>query len=208
MDALPEDSMSEIPPKLKFWNCVFGMLVHPKKTIRRIINEDIYYGLGWLCLIEVALYWMLYLTKDWYNSSFIVICIFIQTLVLLISTGVTWFIAKLFKGKALFIEMFVARFWSKVPLNLARIIVFIAFPHSNHLHPELAESIVMALSMLYLMALEILTYSEIQYFDVIKSILNLIPAFLIQLIIFAVPLFIILYILSSAIAGHSHGASY
>jgi hypothetical protein len=72
MDALTEDSTSEAQAKLKFLNCFFGMLVHPKKTIRRIFDENIYFGLGWLSLCVVGSYTMLYLTQDWLKSILII----------------------------------------------------------------------------------------------------------------------------------------
>jgi diacylglycerol kinase len=206
MDALTEDSTSEAQAKLKFLNCFFGMLVHPKKTIRRIFDENIYFGLGWLSLCVVGSYTMLYLTQDWLKSILIIfLCVVFLAISIYVNSAILWLISKLLKGPTHFKKIVISKYWSVIPAILMHVIVCIAFPYSDHLKPKHLESILILGTVPYIFTIEALNYSEVQGWSVRKSFLNLFIAYVVEIIVIFVPLTIEAFIFGAALALNSHG---
>jgi hypothetical protein len=188
-----------------FWDCAQGMCLHPRVTIRRIVDYDPLYGqvilMGALTLSLAALDLknglLAFLGSALLNGSVYVLSLYSTALLF-------WVSGKPLQGKARLTEMCAAVVWSMTPALLGNVLTFATLPVLGD-----AWGIAIGLiAYLYAFQLMLATVAEVQRFTLVQSFLNQLLAMILGLALLAIPTIIFWSVIITLVLKVAHSMNF
>lgn len=195
----------------------FSMWIHPRKTIRTILQVNPKYGVFYLAAIYslssffyYSNYWSIGISVPFYYILVlgVILCPFIGFIWLYFTGWILYFTGKWLEGNAQMLELRAVVAWSKIPIAINLLIWFILMGvHPRYVFildaggpSSLLINFIMIILGIWSYVLLIQSIREVQSFSVARSIINVILAlFFSTLFIFILfSFFRYLYILSVA----------